>query len=238
MSLGFVVAEWEAVSPSLRTPVAWAAWARGGTPDETTESQVPLPPLLRRRITPIGQMAFAAALGTPEISQTRLVFASRHGEFRRTLTLLEALAGSDGVSPADFSLSVHNALMGLLSMWAKNPRGHTTIASGTDTFLCALIEATAMLATDPTTPVLLVYYDEPLPAPYDSFNGPAETALALALLLKSAGGGQQTDVEIEASSADATTAQALGFIRFLLSDEYLAGSRALRLSWRAKRAAA
>ena len=237
MGLGFVVTEWAAIGPSMRTRAAWAAWARGATVDAAAQTHAALPPILRRRITPIGQMAFEAAQAAQGAAEARFVFASRHGEFRRTLSLLETLLGDETVSPADFSLSVHNALMGLLSIWSRNPRGHTTIASGTATFHCALIEAASMLVADTDTPVLLVFYDEPLPAPYDGFNGAADGALALALLLKSTGDGARVSIDARSGEA-AEIAQPLDFIRFLVREEHRADSRPLRVSSRAQREAA
>lgn len=241
MRLSFIVDEWAAVTPTRRSRAAWVAWARGVAPDPDASSPAALRPLLRRRITQIGQMAFEAALTAQDVAKFRFVFASRHGEFRRTLSLLEALTGDDGVSPADFSLSVHNALMGLLSISSSNPRGHTTIASGEDTFLSALIESASTLAAEPDVPVLLVYYDEPLPAPYDAFNAPDETTLALAVLLKPVGDGIAVNVEVDQSGVPgkaAATSQALDFIRFLLSDADPAAAQIPPRPWRAQRAAA
>src|SRR5580658_10067559 len=80
------------------------------------QSRPAVPVLLRRRITPIGQAVLRAAWSLPGLERARFVFASRHGEFNRTLTMLEAMADDEGPSPADFSLSVHNALPGLLSI--------------------------------------------------------------------------------------------------------------------------
>ena len=114
--------------------------ASGSTPDEpeiqwpaaTARPSVPL--ILRRRVTPIGQAALRAAWAIPGIEQARFVFASRNGEFDRSLAMLTALAAGDSPSPADFSLGVHNALAGLLSIATRNSAGHTALAAGLDSF--------------------------------------------------------------------------------------------------------
>ena len=89
----------------------------------------PVPLLLRRRVSAIGQQALRAAWGLPAAAEARLIFASRHGEFSRTLSILDALANDQPVSPADFTLSVHHALAGLLSIAQRNRLGHTAIAA-------------------------------------------------------------------------------------------------------------
>src|ERR1700751_2590895 len=75
-----------------------------------------LPSLLRRRVSTVGQLAFQAAWPLQPSGSTRFVFCSRHGEFDRTLRLLGGLAAGVPLSPADFSLSVGNALAGLFAM--------------------------------------------------------------------------------------------------------------------------
>lgn len=232
----FVVADWAACTPTIRSRAQWAAWIKGEP--IAPAPAISLPPILRRRISTIGQLAYAAGHGIRDASKARYIFASRHGEFGRTLSLLESIDHGEGVSPADFSLSVHNALMGLLSIWARNAHGHTTLASGTDSFACALIEAAAMLADDQTTPVLLVYYDEPLPEPYDVFNAPGDETLALALLLDAANETSPTSLVIEPPADDSTVSPAQAFIRRLLLDEEQGATCAYRLSWQARRVAA
>src|ERR1019366_5555292 len=135
--------------------VCWPS--RGGAgPDPSARPPVPL--LLRRRISPIGQAALRVAWALPQVERARFVFASRNGEFDRTLTMLEQVAIEDGPSPADFSLGVHNALAGLLSICARNGGGHTALAAGVDSFGFGLMEAAACLLERPEDPVMLVYY--------------------------------------------------------------------------------
>jgi len=43
---------------------------------------------------------------------------------------MEGLVAGEGVSPAEFTLSVHHALVGLLSIAQSNRRGHTALAAG------------------------------------------------------------------------------------------------------------
>ncbi len=168
--------------------------------------------LLRRRIGRLGQRALQAAwtFGTahPSDPPPRLVFASRHGEFSRTLSILEALADGAPPSPADFTLSVHHALAGLLSIAGANRAGHTAIASGADSLYHALLEAAACQAERPGQPVLLAYYDEPLPPPYDEL-APGDETIALALLLAPGGRALRLEQHPAAEPAGHSPGQAL-----------------------------
>jgi len=222
----------------------WAAWSDGQAVRAADEAEPPnvLPPLLRRRVSAIGQSAFRAAQGLAENMQVRFVFCSRHGEFARTHSLLESLCAAEPASPGDFSLSVHNALAGLLSMARKNRAGHTAIAAGRDSFACGLLEAATCLAAGVDEAVLLVYFDEPLPEEYQEFGDPDEASLALALLLHPAR-GDGTDLRLSFLAQNATepvrsaTAQAMDFLRFLSSGAHETVSPGERMQWRWSRGA-
>ena len=196
-----------------------------------------VPSVLRRRVGPLGQMALRAAWGLDGAEKSRLVFVSRHGEFARTATIMDALARNEEVSPADFSLSVHHALAGLLSIATANGRGHSAIAAGHDSFFNALLEAAASLAEEPSEDVTLVYYDEPLPAPFSGFNRPDEEHLVLALLMSAAEG---VPMRMTTCARDAKTAvtprPAEAFLRSLLEDRAGGSATGQRMAWRWEKA--
>ena len=234
----FHVLDWAAQAEGRVQRAEWQAWAGAAVPDSAPPPARPgLPMMLRRRLTPLGQAAIASAYQAGADAGMHYVFASRHGEFRRSLRLLETLAQGEGLSPADFSLSVHNALAGLLSIATGARAGHTAIAAGADSFAAGLLEATALLAAQPAARVLLVYFDEDLPPPFAGLvPEPPAGALALAVLLGTAGGEPvafSTAAE-PAATARPTTAQAEDFLHFLASGQQ-AGSAAggrMRLEWR------
>jgi hypothetical protein len=244
MGLQFTVVDWVAIDPARRTRRDWLAWADAAAVAETASgaTPVPLPTMLRRRVTPLGQLAFGASypLAGAAPVQPRFVFASRHGEFGRTLALLQTLAADEPVSPADFSLSVHNALAGLLSIAVKNPSGHTSVAAGSDSFASGLLEAASCVAAAPEQPSLLVYYDEPLPPPYSEVAFGTEASLAMALLLVAP---RDVAIELECDPAESAesplpaTGQALDFLKFFLSGAAAGSSRGPRSVWRWRRVA-
>ena len=251
------VADWFAWTPGLETRAAWRAWA--GLPSDgqarDADGLGTLPMMLRRRIDHFGQKVIGAALACDDIRTTRYIFASRHGEFARTLRILGDLAEKQSPSPADFSLSIHHALAGLLSIHTGNKAGHTTISAGRDTFGFAMLEAVASLAANPDEAVLLVCYDEPLSGDYRHFEERPETAAPLIVVLKLSrqiddmrtGGAQIGDARPlhisavaseAASNANAIETNAVeDFLKFLLSGRDTGGSAGDRMTWRWQRAA-
>jgi hypothetical protein len=210
----------------------WRPGAEAGVPETA-----PLPLLLRRRVGALGRHALAAAWRVMPKGSPRFVFSSRHGEYDRTLRLLEALIGDGDVSPAEFGLSVHHALAGLLSIAKANRQGHTAIAAGPDSFGYGLLEAAACLADNPSEPVLLVHYDEPLPAPYDEVVADEEGPIALALALCADGEGMRLSIEVEPREGDsAPNNLALNFADFLTSQQSERATPGGRVTWRWRRA--
>jgi hypothetical protein len=236
--VAFRVADWAACRVAGPDEIEWLT-APAAEPAASSAATA-LPAMLRRRVSAIGQKAFAAALRLSPGASDRFIFCSRHGEYRRTQSLLQALAMREPVSPADFSLSVHHALAGLLSIARTNGSGHTAVAAGSDSLAFGLIEAATCLAAGGDKQVLLVYFDEPLPEDYAEFCE-EEDAFAAAFLLTSAR-GSTGDIQLSVEPADPTlprrsaTGQAADFVRFLGSGDIAAVSRGSRGQWRWRRA--
>jgi hypothetical protein len=239
----FAVTAWSAWTPRRETPVDWYAWA--GAADETARDadvdSGALPMMLRRRATALGQKMISSALACGEAVRTgRYVLASRHGEFSRTLRILDALLLRELPSPADFSMSVHNGLAGLLSIHSGNMRGHTALAAGTDTFCFGLMESAACLAEQPQEPVLFFFGDESLSGEFATFGGDdVDLPLVVALALQTPGPEDDVirfDAVPRDSGAPPSTAAAIDFLRFLLSGEEAAVSAGVRMTWMWRRA--
>jgi beta-ketoacyl synthase-like protein len=242
---GVAVRAWYAWAPGMDTQRAWLEWAGAGCATPTLCGIVrppALPMMLRRRATPLGQKILMAALALGETAQTsRYILASRHGEFSRQLGILDALASAELPSPADFTMSVHHALAGLLSIHTGNTQGHTAIAAGADTFGMALLEAVACLQEAPGAPVLLIYGDELLPPPYDVYDE-ADTAepLVAAFALTSPSPRETrivTEITNDSRAGGGTGCTARDFLRFLLSGAGEARSTSERITWSWRRAA-
>jgi hypothetical protein len=186
MSLKFALEAWSAWAPDKTRLADWQAWAldqhvpaEPGQPDISA-----VPAMQRRRMSSLTKMAFATAYScsSPLLVAPCCIFASRHGELKRTVKIIESLVKLEDVSPTDFSLSVFNTALGLYSIFMQNKAPSTMVVGGEDTFGSALIEAKTYLGRFPEVPVLLVYFDEPLPEPLSSMEDPPGSPFSIALL--------------------------------------------------------
>jgi hypothetical protein len=177
-------------------PVArWSCWPAGATaaPDIGF-----IDPLVRRRLSSLSKMALKVAHDcAADLGPARLVFASRHGELRRTTAILEDIVAGQLVSPTAFSLSVLNAMTGVYSIARGDRSPATAVSAGAETLGYALLEAHAQYSIDSSTPVLVVYADEPADERYGAVDHEAP-ACALAILLAP---GASDRLECEAGPA-------------------------------------
>lgn len=236
---GFAVSGWSAWAPSRQTPADWRSWAGIHDLSENMPagSLAAPPSRLTRRATPLGQRMIANALSCgPGAKDSCYVLASRHGEFSRTLTILTALAAGELPSPADFSMSVHNSLAGLLSIHTGNRLGHTAVAAGIDSFGFGLMEAVACLSERPDKSVLLFYGDEPLPGEFSTFGEEdAELPLVVALALTCPSAADDAILLNARPRSDVdppTNLAATDFLRFFLSGADSAMTHGARMTWR------
>jgi hypothetical protein len=150
----------------------WQVWAREETSliahEEIAQAKA-MPPLLRRRATPLGRAALEV-LSAPELAYADqpIIFCSRHGEVSRSLTIQHALAEGGGASAQEFSMSVHNAIPGLFLIARQSRAPVTTVASENRLVLSGIIEALTQLA-DGAPSVILVFCDAPLPELFQTF---------------------------------------------------------------------
>jgi hypothetical protein len=131
-----------------------------------------LPKALRRRMSvfDLGVARCVMGLAAQGVDED-IVFASRYGNMGVTFDLLVLLAKNELLSPAKFSISVHNAAAGAASQIVTNRAGHTAIAAGARTLTAGLTEAWTRIRTGSSS-VIFVYSDLPLMAPYDEFDEP------------------------------------------------------------------
>ncbi|MEX3955102.1 beta-ketoacyl synthase chain length factor [Trinickia sp. EG282A] len=161
-------------------PVArWSYWSPGaGTPTLPF-----IEPMVRRRLSVLSKMALHVAHECAAgLSALRVVFASRHGELRRTTDILDSIASDQPVSPTAFSLSVLNAMTGVFGIARRDGSAATAMSAGAETLGYALLEAHAQWSADSSSPVLLVYADEPADARYGAVDDEVGAG-ALAILI-------------------------------------------------------
>lgn len=181
------LARWAAWAPGLDSTEDWAC-GNGQSADSKPGPALDwLPPMQRRRLPVLARGAFHVARRAAGewAGDAPIVLASRHGEPSRTLGLLGALADGEPLSPAAFSLSVHNAISGQLGIALGNQSPASSVALAGDGLSGALIEALCL--KQPGKPVLVVIYEAPLPEPYQPYSRSEPIPWALALLLDDSG---------------------------------------------------
>ena len=182
----FNIAQWRAWAPGLTTVEDWQRWSQNPTiadiRDEAPDVSF-LPAMQRRRLSRLARMAFS--VGWP-LAQGReqlpLVFVSRHGETPRTFEILSDLATEQPLSPTQFSLSVHNAVIGLWSIMRGETSEMTALAAAGDGLEHGVLEAAALL-DDGAAAVLLVVAEETPPHAYAPWIDDVPFPYALGLLL-------------------------------------------------------
>jgi hypothetical protein len=223
--VGFSVQRWAAWAPGLVDPASWEAWlATPHTlPAEGTPALQEMPAMMRRRVDRLGRIALQAAYGAHvDAPDAPVLFASRYGDLKRSVELLTQLARSEPLSPTSFSLSVHNAIGALYSIARGDPSSYGAIAAGEETVEAAFTEACGLLA-DGAPRVMVVVYDEPLPAPWEAFSESAALPHAWACLLARDDGADAVRLGCHAGAPDGAPAGADGLpvdlraLRFLVS---------------------
>lgn len=143
-----------------------------------------IPAGLRRRMSrfELNTVRCALGLARPDDDET-MILASRYGGMETAYGLLQMLVADEVLSPADFSVCVHNAAPALASQIIKNRAGHSAVAADRKTFAAGLTEAAARLA-DGERSVLLLFAEQPLPEVYaevEDADDPAQIWLAVRL---------------------------------------------------------
>ncbi|WP_027803950.1 beta-ketoacyl synthase chain length factor [Paraburkholderia dilworthii] len=192
--------------PHWTIPVArWSSWPA----DASAAPDIGfIEPIVRRRLSTLSRTALKVAHDCVGAEEARVVFASRHGELRRTTDILRAISSGEPVSPTAFSLSVLNAMTGVFGIARGDRSAASAISAGPETLGYALLEAYAQYAMQPASPVLLVYADEPADPAYGTIEDEVQGG-AVAILLRSE--GALGDLVCERSAAGGPDpAQAVG----------------------------
>lgn len=195
---------------------SWSSWQASTSADAQQPDVSAIPAMLRRRLNLLGRACASQALPyLKEQPELPIVYCSQHGDIERTLNILLELAKTGDISPMNFSLAVHNAVCGVMSIHAGVRGPINSIAAGEDYMLPVLIEALGLLNENHSR-VLCVVCDVPLPDIYQSENSQPSTAFASAFLVERA---KETVLQLRPGEGHhephAESASALQFCRFL-----------------------
>lgn len=202
----FRIDQWRAWAPGLASTADWCAWsaAPAAIVDDQQQPDVSfLPAMQRRRLGRLARMVFQVAWPLAEGEpQLPLVFCSRHGETPRTLDLLTELGRGEPLSPTQFSLSVHNASIGLWSILRGDTSEMTAMGAAGDGLEQAVLEG-ALLLAEGAPAVLVVIAEELPPALYQPSIDDVPFSHAVALRLRP---GTSCQLTRAPAAADPTTA--------------------------------
>ena len=222
--INFNIAQWRAWAPGLDSVDAWQAWSRQPVvlPSSDAAPDVSfLPAMQRRRLSRLARMAFSVGWPLADGRENLpLVVVSRHGETPRTVDNLRDLAHEQPLSPTQFSLSVHNAIIGLWSIMRGETSEMTALAAAGDGLEHGMLEAAALL-NEGAPAVLLVITEEQPPEAYSAWIDDVPFPYALGLLLTPG-----TDWRLTLNSATETRSKAhwphaLNLLRTLLGQQPL-----------------
>lgn len=202
----FDIRGWRAWAPGLSTNEDWNAWLRqpvlAAAGMESTQPDVSfLPAMQRRRLSPLARMAFQVAWPLADMQNKQpVVFCSRHGETPHNLGLLTELGKGESLSPTRFSLSVHNAVIGLWSMFRDDTSEMTAIAATENGLEQAVLEAVLLLHAGANS-VLVIVAEEQQPELYQPWIDDVPFAHALALQIMP---GNNYSLRMQAEAKTAT----------------------------------
>lgn len=141
-----------------------------------------LPAMLRRRLDDAGRATCEILKALDPDADLPLIFASRHGNTPQTFGMLETVANSEPISPARFSMSVHNATLGVHSIACAHHRPLQALGACGDEFDAILHEARGYL-TAGYRAVVAVLAESPLAAAYHGHTEHPGTACAVGIRL-------------------------------------------------------
>ncbi len=213
MTIKFAVTQWSGWTSAQAS--AGSVYSTSIKHHETPDVSA-IPPMLRRKLNVMGRACAAPVLDTlpSTTADIPLVYCSQHGDIERTLAVLLELAESASVSPNNFSLAVHNAICGVLSIHAGLTGPINSIAAGEQGLVPVLLEAAGLLS--PSCPqVLCVMCDVPLPEVYRSTNSQPRAPYAMCFILSAAAGTGLNLRQSGAASDSADYFPPLNFCAFL-----------------------
>ena len=189
MKVCFDIVDWYAAAPGLSSEEEWMQWASAPakiSPLQALKKPHHLPMMMARRLSTGSRLAVDAGLALlTQFPVDAVVSTSRHGELERSFRILQKLAYQESLSPTDFAMSVHNSVVGSLTIAARFPLTSTAITAGKDSFQQGLLEVFALLKD--YRRVMLIDYDGSIPEFYLSrlSAGTPDFPYAVALILTS-----------------------------------------------------
>jgi hypothetical protein len=192
-----------------------------GTDNHQETSQ--LPAMMKRRLTPLGRQAIEMLYKHITQAEIPWIISCQHADAIRKVRLLSSIAKKELISPTDFSLSVHNAIIGIFSIATQNKQMHTAITGSDASFETGLLEALA-LQIDKKCTVGYIYYDAFLPKQLIEIDAEDYPITCIAMIFSEQKNAQALQISYtknEKSVADPQPNKIKAFVDYLESDEQI-----------------
>ncbi len=174
----------------------WAMWDFSVSDEFSSFSRVSkgqpvlaeIKPMVKRRMPPLAKAI--QEINTNEgLAAMPCVYASKNGELSRTIKLIRQYGGD--LSPTMFSMSVHNAIAGLLSVINDDNSPYTVIDCMSGAIEMAVFEAVTLLRDNDAVKVL--YFEESTDEDMSAMVADEDQAMVLMFVVER---GDDLSVEI------------------------------------------
>ena len=214
MDISFAISEWSGWKSQTLSNIAKEK-AIGKDPDFSS-----IPPLLRRRLNLLGRTCANEILQHINKDENiPVVYCSQHGDIERNLDILSKAAKGEPTSPMNFSLSVHNAILGVLSIHLRLTSSISSISSEQHSLVPVLLEAVGILMSG-SKKVLCVLCDVTLPQIYLDDQSLPKNSYAISFIVTKSEGTSlkliQTEDEVNMKKTEELPT---ALINFLSSDK-------------------
>ena len=100
-----------------------------------------IPPLIRRKLSLLDKAALTTICRTFSEHIDEIIFTSEYGELSRLETIIEQYSSQNEVSPAQFSASVHNYLVGFFALYKNLNVPYFALSAGENSVSAGLVKS-------------------------------------------------------------------------------------------------
>ena len=209
----------------------WSAWGLGELLELTNFTHIhqgkpnvdSLSNMVKRRMPLLSKYIFDMQ-NKQSVQQAPIVFASKNAELNRTFKIIRSF--DSDVSPTQFSMSVNNAIAGLLSVINADKSNYTVIDSLSGVLETAMVEASSML--DKHEYVKVVYFEDKPPEEIRFISKENIAQNAFVFLLQK---GQGIQLSRQQNQTNKVEESALKLVKFLNKENTHYQSYNNRLQW-------
>ena len=226
MSFTFSVEDLSFWAPGIETTDDRESWAAGRKKIERSTVSPPLEHMSKvskRRLSQLSRMVLEAGhhlLADREVGH--ILLCSAYGEICRQYKITRGLLENGEIRPADFSLSVFNTPLSLLSIEEKAKGSVNVLLAGEKTLAAGLQSMTSHGVCCPDERQLILFADELLPEEYETLAESPSVPYAFGFIINPDNRGESSDpIEFSLKKAEASgeVTMPLDLLRWLLKRE-------------------